>query len=121
MLIPANVVVIDEGTGFSIPVGTNQPFLTLNFNIDALPNPPEACLDEAVFSGSDSAPGACVCSHTLSLSYITTITAFIFPLASKKEAIFGLSFHLSDHERFVDGKCLILSVSLINFVQPKLW
>lgn len=40
------IVIAANGDGFEIPPGVQQPFLTLTFSLDDVPDPPEACLAE---------------------------------------------------------------------------
>ena len=78
----AKVIVIESsGDGddsFEIAPGMNQPFITLIFDTDALPDPPEACLTDVIFASGDlqfgkaRQPSLCM-DHYHSDDYILTM------------------------------------------------
>ena len=62
---PAGIIVVSgngQGGSFVIPPGAQQPFLTLTFSAENIPDPPQVCVaaDTAVFSSTGFDAGACV-------------------------------------------------------------
>lgn len=56
----ATIALVDNGEGFEIPAGVNQPFVTLQFDTNTLPDPPQACVSlqqSLVFATVDNNQG----------------------------------------------------------------